>query len=191
MGAAQTLIADKGLAGLKAREVAQAAGCALGAIYTVFADLDELILRVNARTLTRLEAALAQEGDGDALEVLALAYLAFARREEPSWRALFGFRLPPGSSLPDWFVTERDRLFALLESPLSELLPDHAPEDVRRTARTLFSAVHGIVSLGLEDKLGDSAGVMLEAELEAFVGTFARGLAVAARKRRQDARARE
>ena len=44
---AQEAIAARGLAGLKARDLAAAAGCALGAIYTAFDDLDELILRVN------------------------------------------------------------------------------------------------------------------------------------------------
>jgi len=215
LDAAEGLIAAKGLAGLKAREVAGAAGCALGAIYTVFADLDEVILQVGLRTLARLEKELSAPGEGDALdhaalepkrsnadnvihsksserdpsekpvstfshralERLALAYLAFARRETPSWRALFDYRLPPGVPLPDWFAIERDRLFALLEAPLSALLPDRPADEVRRRARTLFSAVHGVVALGLEEKLGDSRGAALETELKEFVATFSRGLA--------------
>ncbi len=220
LDAAESLIAEHGLGGLKAREVAGAAGCALGAIYTVFADLDEVILRVGLRTLARLEEALSAPGEGDALdhaaferkrsnadnvidfksserdpsekpastfshralERLALAYLAFARRETPSWRALFDYRLPPGASLPDWFAIRRDRLFTLLEAPLSALLPERAAEEVRREARTLFSAVHGIVALGLEEKLGESGDASLEAELSEFVVTFSRGLAAAKEK---------
>ena len=190
--AAERVIAEKGLPGLKAREVAGAAGCALGAIYTVFADLDDVILRVGARTLARLEKELSAPGEGDALKRLALAYLAFARREEPSWRALFGHRLPLGTPLPDWFATERDRLFDLLEAPLSVLLPGRAANEVRREARTLFSAVHGIVALGLEEKLGESADASLETELTKFIATFSRGLtAVNADKACQEARARE
>jgi len=42
--AAEAVISTKGLAGLKARDISARAGCALGAIYTVFEDLDELIL---------------------------------------------------------------------------------------------------------------------------------------------------
>ena len=177
LDAAERAIAEKGLSGLKAREVARAAGCALGAIYTVFADLNEVILRVGARTLGRLEKELCAEGEGAPLERLALAYLAFARREEPSWRALFDHRLPPGASLPDWFATERDRLFALLEAPLSRLMPNGAEDEVKPRARTLFSAVHGIVSLGLAEKLGDSPGAALDTELREFIATFSHGLA--------------
>jgi AcrR family transcriptional regulator len=183
LDAADGLIAEKGLAGLKAREVARGAGCALGAIYTAFSDLDEVILRVGLRTLARLEEELRARGEGEALEQLALGYLAFARREKPAWRALFDFHLPPGAPLPDWFATERDRLFNLLEAPLSRLLPDCAAEEIGRRARTLFSAVHGVVALGLEEKLGDSPGDALETELKEFVATFSRGLAAEAAAR--------
>ena len=57
--AAEVEIAEKGLAGIKARDVTGRAGCALGAIYNAVADLDELVQRVNSRTLVRLGAALA------------------------------------------------------------------------------------------------------------------------------------
>ena len=52
--AAEARIASQGLAALKAREVTADAGCALGALYTAFDDLDRLILQVNSRTLVRL-----------------------------------------------------------------------------------------------------------------------------------------
>ena len=183
LDSAERLLSKKGLAGLKAREVAAGAGCALGAIYTAFGDLDEVILRVGLRTLGRLEAEIRARGEGDALERLALAYLAFARREKPAWSALFDFRLPPGATLPDWFAIERDRLFSLLEAPLSRLLPDCSEDEVRRRARTLFSAVHGIVALGLEEKLGEGMYDALETELKEFVATFSRGLAAEAAAR--------
>src|ERR1700757_2911485 len=55
---AERTIADKGLAALKARDLAREAGCAVGTIYNVFEHLDELILCVGSRTLTMLDAAL-------------------------------------------------------------------------------------------------------------------------------------
>ena len=47
---AEKRIAAEGLAGLRARDLAAEAGCALGAIYTVFPDMTALTLAVNART---------------------------------------------------------------------------------------------------------------------------------------------
>jgi len=177
--AAEAVISTKGLAGLKARDIAARAGCALGAIYTVFEDLDELILGVNQRTLARLEAALSapKGADGEVeLQRLAHAYLGYARDEEPRWRALFEHRLPPEKPLPDWYARDRDRLFGLAEAPLASLSPNEDPAARKLRARALFSAVHGVVLLGLEEKLAPTSLRTLEAQLREFVATMARGL---------------
>src|SRR5215472_18591366 len=57
--AAEHTISESGLAALKARDLARAAGCSVGTIYNVFAHLDELILCVGSRTLAMLDGALA------------------------------------------------------------------------------------------------------------------------------------
>ena len=51
---AETTIAEQGLAALRARDLAKAAECSVGAIYNVFTDLNGLILQVNGRTFLRL-----------------------------------------------------------------------------------------------------------------------------------------
>ncbi|QGM97188.1 TetR/AcrR family transcriptional regulator [Methylocystis parvus] len=178
---ARQAVATRGLTGLKARDLASEAGCALGAIYTAFDDLDELILRVNLATLDRLgqalDAALGAADPSDALLALARAYLDFARREEPSWRALFEHRLSGGAAVPDWYADARNRLFGRLEAPLAELLPRQDAESRARLARTLFSAVHGVVALGLEEKLEATTPEALDTQLETLVRLIAAGLA--------------
>lgn len=178
--AAQETVAAQGLAGLKARDLATAAGCALGAIYTAFDDLDELILRVNARTLARLETALDRAlGDAEAeqaLQAMARTYLNFARAEEPSWRALFEHRLPPGVDPPQWYVDARNRLFNRLDAPLSRLLPGTGHVARAAFARTLFSAVHGVVALGLEEKIAETPPKLLDEQLEKLIRILADGL---------------
>src|SRR5437764_12558712 len=53
--AAEHAIAQQGPGSLRARALAEEVGCAVGAIYNVVEDLDDLVLLVNARTLTALE----------------------------------------------------------------------------------------------------------------------------------------
>ena len=161
--AAERTIAANGLAGLRARDLAREAGCAVGTIYNVFADLDDLILCVGLRTLTMLDAALAAvrlarpdgspEDAADDLVRLALAYLEFAAEHTVRWRALFEHRMSEARALPQWFVDQQHALFAQVERPLVTLVPELDPDARRTVARTLFSAVHGIVALGLEEKL--------------------------------------
>jgi hypothetical protein len=85
---------------------------------------------------------------------MAGAYLDFAAGNTPRWRALFEHRLPAGKSLPDWYLAEQAKLFRYLERPLETLIPALPPAERAILARSLFSAVHGLVTLGLEEKLG-------------------------------------
>ena len=186
--AALRLIEAKGLAGLKARPLAQAAGCALGAIYTVFPDLDALILAVSARTLTRLEAHLdaiafqaapeasPREAARQRLVALALAYLDFAFAHRASWRALFEHRLSEGTPVPEWMVADQARLFEKVEVLLTPLVPHLGVAERAALARSLFSAVHGLVLLGLEEKLGVMPFGTLREEVMRVVSAMAKGL---------------
>ena len=54
-------IGEDGLANLRAKDLAKDAGCALGAIYNIFDDLDQLVLAVNALTFQKLGAAVAAD----------------------------------------------------------------------------------------------------------------------------------
>src|SRR2546426_7778364 len=58
--AAERAIGKGGLEALRARDLAEEVGCALGAIYNVFPNLDALVFEVNARTLRAFEAFLAE-----------------------------------------------------------------------------------------------------------------------------------
>ncbi|HJU18034.1 MAG TPA: TetR/AcrR family transcriptional regulator [Stellaceae bacterium] len=185
--AAERTIAAEGLAALKARDLAREAGCAVGMIYNLFAHLDELVLCVGSRTLAMLEVVLASarspEGEGSSEEAvaelvrLALAYLDFAAAHTIRWRALFEHRMAPGRPLPEWFIEQQRVLFAQIERPLTALLPEFDRGARRIFARTLFSAVHGIVALGLEEKLVSLPMPDIRTQLAATVRAIAAGRA--------------
>jgi AcrR family transcriptional regulator len=183
--AAERTIAERGLAALKARDLAAEAGCAIGTIYNVFEHLDELVLAVGSRTLAMLDAALGaarsrspdsstEEAIADLVR-LALAYLDFAARHQVRWRALFEHRSSGAHPLPDGYVEQQGVLFAQVEGPLVMLLPGLDDERRRVLARTLFSAVHGVVALGLEEKLVSLPLSDLRQQLVAIVRAIARG----------------
>src|SRR6476660_4392900 len=79
--AAERAIGAGGLEALQARELAEEVGCAVGAIYNVFPNLDALVFEVNARTLRAFEAFLGEahptpprSGENSAVD--ALVHLA-------------------------------------------------------------------------------------------------------------------
>jgi AcrR family transcriptional regulator len=186
--AAERAIASHGLPGLKARELAAEVGCAVGAIYNAVDDLDDLVLAVNTRTLAALEQAVGaavragpERGPGpprliDLMIRMALAYLELAAKHTPRWHALFEHYLSKRRPVPDWYRVEQARLFGFIEQPLRELQPGLAPEESALLARSLFAAVHGIVILGLEDKLGAVPLSDLRAQLRIVVAALGAGL---------------
>jgi AcrR family transcriptional regulator len=187
--AAEEIIARDGLAALRARDIAAAAGCALGAIYNAFDDLDAIVFAVNMRTLTLLERSMeealrrksstgvsAEDPDLGRLIRLAVAYLDFAAKHGPRWRALFEHYLQEGETVPQWYTAELNRIFQFVEEPLRAVRPGLAADELELLARAVFSAVHGVVSLGLEQKLGEIPPGRLRKQTVSIVAALVRGL---------------
>lgn len=193
LDASEQIMAAHGIGALKARDIARAAGCSLGAIYTVFTDIDDLVLAVNSRTLTRLEAQLSaypepQERLPEAaiswMVSLSLIYLDFASQNRLLWRAVFEHRMA-ARPLPEEQARQHQALFAFIERPLEQLMIENDAEARMLLARSLFSAVHGIVALGLEEKLTGMSMESLKQQIRivvsaSTVGLLARAFGVAA-----------
>lgn len=180
--AAERMIAERGLAGLKTRDLAREIGCANGAVYNLVVDVDELILRVGSRTLLRLDEALSAAANAgepsprEALVRIAIAYCDFAAENLQLWRALFEHRMEADKILPDWSIDDQMQLFRHIHQPLTALLPQRSPEEMSITARSLFSAVHGMVALGLEQKLVAVPLPALRKEIAGLVRAMLDGL---------------
>lgn len=158
--AAEAQIRAGGLWTLKARPLAQAAGCSLGAIYNIFDDLDALVMAVNARTFRHLGAFVservteaADQSPNTQLVIMSHAYLHFAADNTFLWRALFDLEMSVDGKVPDWYLMELRAVFGLIAVPLGQLFPNMKRDELDLMVRALFSSVHGIVLLGLERRI--------------------------------------
>jgi len=178
VGAAEAVIAADGLPALRARALASAVGCSVGAIYGVYEDLDAIILEVNALTLDAFVADMGRDARGagpeDQLVQMAEAYLDYAARNRHRWAALFQHRLPPGRTITESYANRQEAAFRQIEAPLAALHPT-LPE-IGLAARTLFSAVHGVVALGLDERITVLKLPVLRAQLGQIVRAAVRGL---------------
>jgi AcrR family transcriptional regulator len=181
--AAESAIAAGGLSAVRARDLAQQAGCAVGAIYKVVADIDELILQVSARTLKDLDRHLHDAAQhhphaepAAILVILAEAYLDYAVANRRRWDALFTHRMAADQAAPDWLDALQGNLFAQVEGPVAALWPGlpHAARTL--LARTIFSAVHGVIALGLDQRVATIDSQGLAAQLRLLVTVLAAGL---------------
>lgn len=179
LDAAGRLVAEEGPRALTARAVAGAMGYSAGTLYLVFRNLDDLILQLNARTLEELGAALydaAGEAAGpeDALRAMGRAYLGFARAHPHRFRLVFDHRLPEGEAAPAFYQERVDALFGAVEAALAPLSAASMGQ-VAAAARALWGGVHGIVDLGLGDKLRLAGGLTMEALAGRLIDTFISG----------------
>ncbi len=172
-----------GIKGLTAREVAAEAGCAVGAIYNSFRDMDALAAAVNSRTAVRLEAAVADAFAGDQaasdpkrqLVLLGLTYLAFVTENNLLWSAIFELR-SADEALSERQHAENARLMAHVVAPLHTLMPDSGDESRLLIARGLFSAVHGIVMLGQNGRFTAVSEDQIAAQITFIVERFCDGV---------------
>lgn len=157
--AAEAQIVAGGLHSIKARDLAKSAGCSLGAIYNVFDDLNDLVLEVNGRTFLKLGREVEASVRGSTasprarLILMSNAYLDFAAANASLWRALFDIRMPANGPVPEWYLEALTKLFGNIRAPLAELFPEMSEEELGFMTRAMFSSVHGIVLLGLENRI--------------------------------------
>lgn len=175
------VIASHGLSGVQARKIAQEAECSVGTIYNIFGDIDGLILTANALTLHNLGLVLTAAAKRSAacdletrLTALAIAYLDFATVNQSRWRAVFEHRLPDATPVPESYVGDRRRLLALIEAQVEGSIVD--PTARSDAAHALFSAVHGIVLMSLDAKLGPFEPDRCDRQIRFLVGNVVKGL---------------
>lgn len=178
--AAKTILNQEGLHGLSTRKVASAIGYTAGTLYLVFKNLDELILHVNAAALDELRELLEAElnrRQQPQVQLLAMAhaYLRFAREHFARWSLLFTHRLPAGVALPDWFDDKVRILFALVARPLQQLNPNLDEVAYQQATHVLWSSVHGVCELGLNDKLTLGGEIQADDLIDALVKNYLKG----------------
>lgn len=163
LSTAEGLLERQSIHEISARQIAKSMGYTVGTLYTLFANLADLQVQVNGRTLAALHAGcLADDSAAQApvkrIQGYARAYSAFARAQPFRWRAVFSRILPADEALPDWFQARINAMFDMLEEPLRQLAPHQSRARIREAARILWGGVHGIIALAMDDKLFNQSG---------------------------------
>jgi len=180
---AERAIAEKGVNELRARDLASEAGCSLGQIYNVFEDLDMLVLYVSLRTLERIDDVMKENerwtqgcSPSQIMVGLSHSYYAFVVENTNLWRTLFEHALPAHRELPDWIVHKQVDLLSHICTPLRQLVPKASEEKLLETAQLLFSAVHGVVNLSVDQRTTGLPSQAVKPQLEFLVDMFVKGV---------------
>jgi hypothetical protein len=105
----------------------------------------------------------------------SLGFSVIAHENVFRWKALFDYRRPVDSELPQWYSRKLNSLFAIAERLL--LLLVHGDiESAERVAQVLWAGVHGICSLGLTQRLGQDGTELLKTMSDSLIENYMRGL---------------
>lgn len=182
LAAARTIVETGEFRALTARSVADAIGYSPGTLYNVFANLDDMIVHLNGRTLDALYDRLADHVPSatpeQRLAQLLEGYLGFLEDNPNLWSVLFEYALPDGKVPPEWYARKVEKVLGLLEDALAPLFgPDDA--DARAAAaRTLWAGLHGICSLSSSGKLQIVSTQSVRAMAEGLIANYVTGLRV-------------
>ncbi|GLT18222.1 TetR family transcriptional regulator [Vibrio zhanjiangensis] len=141
---------------LSLRKVANMIGYVPSTLVNVFGNYNLLLLHAVAQTLDELacEAKSVVEQSPDtknALYQLAYCYHDFAQKHPYRWQLIFEHNMN-GEQLPEWQAERIANMTGMLEQLLSLLAPQRSKQEVLQASRVLWSGVHGITLLSVDDK---------------------------------------
>lgn len=141
---------------LSLRKVANMIGYVPSTLVNVFGNYNLLLLHAVAQTLDELaeeaKVVVSQSQDPkNALYELAYCYHDFAQRHPHRWQLIFEHNMN-GETLPEWQAERIDNMTGMLEQLLQVLAPHRSSKEVLQASRVLWSGVHGITLLSVDDK---------------------------------------
>ncbi|MGV1914286.1 TetR-like C-terminal domain-containing protein [Rhizobium sp. 22-785-1] len=176
-------IAEVGLANVSARSVAKGMRKTAGWLYTMYEDLDEIINAANSMTLKELNDAFSRDAaDQDSipavekLSAFANSFLVFARSHPERCAALFA-PMPRTEAPHPALETGFRSLVSHIETPLAQIMTDVDNDTINATAKTVFTALHAIVSLNHRSRPAYSLDDAVDDQLHSFVNAIAAGYA--------------
>ncbi|KQO56593.1 MULTISPECIES: TetR/AcrR family transcriptional regulator [unclassified Methylobacterium] len=176
---AERILVERGVAEVGLREVARALGVSHTAPYRHFASREALLAEIAAGGFQRLGAmydpASAPEDPTARVTAIGHMYLRFALAEPAVFRLMMGKDLAKPQYVD--LKAAADEVFAIVHTAL---LAAGVPEPAVKEALVMWSMVHGIAVLLLDDRIEEHGGVVDPFEVVTnFTTTFMAGVRAA------------
>ncbi|WP_342608308.1 TetR-like C-terminal domain-containing protein [Vibrio tritonius] len=154
--AVNNFLEDHSYHDLSLRKIAGMIGYVPSTLVNVFGNYNLLLLHVVANTLdelsTQAQDVVSQCKDPEqALYQLAYCYHDFAQANPFRWQLIFEHNMN-GDTLPDWQSDRIDNMTGMLEGLLKVIAPQRSNYEILQASRVLWSGVHGITLLSVDDK---------------------------------------
>ncbi|MCE2928997.1 MAG: TetR/AcrR family transcriptional regulator [Candidatus Caenarcaniphilales bacterium] len=181
LNSANELLEKEGLAAVTTRKIAAKINYTHGTVHNFYEDFPELILRLNEQTLDQIYCVLSSLSLNKkylekSLNELCEAYLNYSLLNYNRWHALYDFSYTQSTKkeLPEWYQVKVDKIFKLLELNFKNFGLKNS--DALSASQILWSCLHGIMVLSLNDKLSLSKAKSVEKLIHKYTQLLACGL---------------
>ena len=177
VSAASKIIAEEGVQALTIRKVASDIGYAPGSIYNVVENIDDLIGRVNARTMGMLNDRLTKinwtEDATTNVRLLLATFLDFEAANPRLWAANTEYDPNPDFVNTEAYLSEVETSLQIGEAAISPLFTRHPEGAARLAIHVLWASLQGILTLSHSGKLltgdNESAKTLAENLIETYI----------------------
>lgn len=180
LAVATEMVQENGFAGLSIRKIATKIGCAVGTIYNVYANLDEIILTINSVTLANLHTEMEHSSRGctdskQTMLKLGQTYVEFSNNQYHLWTLLVDYKPTSTMKIPEWYEERVEALFGLVSDMVAPIV-HHDKARADRAAKVLWASLHGVCSLAVSGKLNMVKAENAAVLAESLVGNYIKGL---------------
>ncbi len=162
---------EDGVSALRIRDLAKESGCSIGTVYNTFAGVNEIILKLNVRSLTILcEKILAVLENAEDLKngvrMMGAAYMDFAKSHPHQWTMLF--ERESVEEPPKWYLDEVNLKLTSVEQLLMKKF-GLEEENAVKLVGFFWAAIHGITSILLHKKTRIVERFIKEEDLDRYI----------------------
>lgn len=148
------------LSSLSLRKVALGIGYVPSTLINIFGSYQYLLLAVSAHTLQTLDRKLEDcllhctaLSAIEQLQHMAQTYYQFANNYSNRFKLVFELSLDDTETLPETQNQLINGLFDKISSRLQIIFPNASQQDIELMSRVIWSGIHGITSLDIDNKL--------------------------------------
>ena len=162
---------DQGGSALRIRDLAKGCGCSVGTVYNVFEGINEIVLRLNLRSLRILSemimTSLEKAKDlRSGVRGMGTAYMGFAKAHPHQWTTLF--ERESVEAPPKWYLDDVNHMLNGIEHELVEKF-HLEQESAIKLVGFFWAAIHGITSIMLHKKTRIVERIIKEEDLDRYI----------------------